>query len=114
MTDKTNSRREFLKATAIGAAGLALGSRASSYARIQGANNRVRVGIVGFSDRCRGALVPAFLANAKDMNFDFVAVSTSGVVAARKAPRPWRSLPVMKLPKHATTKSYTIARILMR
>src|SRR5436190_6130198 len=75
MTDKTNSRRGFLKATALGAAGLALGSRASSYTRIQGANNRVRVGIVGFSDRCSGALVPAFLANAKDMNFDFVAVS---------------------------------------
>src|SRR5262245_12236038 len=75
MTDSSNSRRQFLKATALGAAGLALSSRASSYSRIQGANNRVRVGIVGFSDRCRSSLVPAFMANAKDLNFDFVAVS---------------------------------------
>ena len=75
MTDGVKSRRDFLRTSALGAAGLAFSSRASSYTRIQGANNRVRVGIVGFSDRCRGALVPSFLANAKDMNFDFVAVS---------------------------------------
>jgi predicted dehydrogenase len=75
MTSRIKSRRDFLKTSALGAAGLAVGSRAASYARIQGANNRVRVGIVGFSDRCRGALVPSFMANAKDLNFDFVAVS---------------------------------------
>jgi predicted dehydrogenase len=75
MTESNNSRRDFLKTATLGAAGLALSSRADSYARIQGANNRVRVGLVGFSDRCRSSLVPAFMANAKDMNFDVVAVS---------------------------------------
>ncbi|MDQ3257043.1 MAG: twin-arginine translocation signal domain-containing protein, partial [Acidobacteriota bacterium] len=42
-----NSRRDFIKTTALGAAGVVIGSRASSYAKIQGANERVRVGIVG-------------------------------------------------------------------
>ncbi len=68
------TRRDFIKAAGAGAAGLALSS-ASSSASIQGANSRVRVGIVGFSDRCRGALIPAFLNHAEKLNFEIVAVS---------------------------------------
>ena len=75
MTDNKNSRRDFMKTAALGAAGMALTSNASSYARIQGANERVRVGIVGFSDRARQALIPSFMIHAKELNFDFVAVS---------------------------------------
>jgi len=75
MTSGTNSRRDFIKTAALGAAGLAISSPASSYARIPGANERVRVGIVGFSDRCRQALIPSFMMHAKELNFDFVAVS---------------------------------------
>jgi len=75
MTGSNNSRRDFIKTAALGAAGLAISSPASSYARIQGANTRVRVGIVGFSDRCRQALIPSFMMHAKELNFDFVAVS---------------------------------------
>lgn len=75
MTSSTNSRREFIKTAALGVAGIALTSPASSYASIQGANDRVRVGIVGFSDRCRSALIPSFMQHAKALNFDFVAVS---------------------------------------
>ena len=75
MTDQNNSRRDFIKTAALGAAGLAIGSQASSYARIQGSNNRVRVGIVGYSDRCRQALIPSFLMHAKELDFDLVAVS---------------------------------------
>jgi predicted dehydrogenase len=75
MTDSNNSRRDFIKTAALGAAGLALSSQASSYARIKGANERVRVGIVGFSDRCRSSLIPSFMQHAKELNFDFVAVS---------------------------------------
>lgn len=70
-----NSRRIFMKTAAVGAAGVAIGSNAASYARIQGSNSRVRVGIVGFSDRTRDALIPAFMAHAKELNFDLVAVS---------------------------------------
>lgn len=75
MSNPGNTRREFIKTAAAGAAGLTLGSYASSYARILGANDRVRVGVVGFSDRTRSSLVPAVLAHAKDLNFDLVAVS---------------------------------------
>lgn len=70
-----SSRRDFLKTAAAGGAGIAVSSSAESYARILGANDRVRVGIVGFSDRCRGALIPAFQTHAKEMNFEIVAVS---------------------------------------
>jgi predicted dehydrogenase len=70
---KDTSRRDFLKST--GLAALALGTSARSFARIIGANDRVRVGIVGFSDRCRSSLLPAFKQHAKGLNFEIVAVS---------------------------------------
>jgi len=35
----------------------------------------VRVGVVGFSDRFRSSLLPAFLQHSKDLNFEIVAVS---------------------------------------
>src|SRR5262245_48893793 len=75
MSKRSNSRREFIKTAAAGVAGVAITQPASSYSRILGANDQVRIGIVGFSDRCKDALVPALLAHAKDLNFDIVAVS---------------------------------------
>jgi hypothetical protein len=45
------SRRDFLKVTGAGVAGTALGVTASSYARIMGANERVRVAICGVRGR---------------------------------------------------------------
>jgi len=69
------SRRTFLKATGAGVAGTAVVSSASSYANILGASDRVRVGIVGFSDRTRSSLIPAFLKQAEELNFEIVAVS---------------------------------------
>src|SRR5215831_21048269 len=68
-----HTRRSFLKTTTLTAAALTM--NASSFARIVGANDRVRVGIVGFSDRCRESLLPAFKAHAGEFNFDIVAVS---------------------------------------
>jgi predicted dehydrogenase len=53
----------------------ALGFPASSYRRIIGANDRVRVGVVGFSDRHRNDHIPAFLKSYQEMNFDIIAVS---------------------------------------
>jgi predicted dehydrogenase len=75
MNNETISRRDFVKTAALGAAGVAIGHRASSYARIVGANERVRVGVVGFSDRARQSLIPAFLRHAGELNFEIVAVS---------------------------------------
>ena len=67
------TRREFIQKAALGAAGLALGAK--SYSRIIGSNDRVRVGIIGFSDRFRSSLAPAFLSASKELNFEIVAVS---------------------------------------
>ena len=68
-------RRTFLKVATASAAGMTVSSSAASYARILGANDRVRVGLVGYSDRTRGALVPAFLAHAGALNMELAAVS---------------------------------------
>ena len=76
MSEPKMPRREFLKDAAAGVAGIAVTSLpAVSYARILGANDRVRVGIVGFSDRFRQALLPAFGKVAKEFDFEIVAVS---------------------------------------
>jgi predicted dehydrogenase len=75
MNNQTISRRDFVKVAAVGGAGAALGFRASSYANILGSNDRVRVGIVGFSDRAKDALIPAFHRHAGELNFEIVAVS---------------------------------------
>ncbi len=69
------TRRSFIHTTGAGVAGAAVASSASSYASILGANDRVRVGLVGFSDRCRQALIPAFVKHADELNFEIVAVS---------------------------------------
>ncbi|GEP89848.1 Predicted dehydrogenase [Chitinophaga terrae (ex Kim and Jung 2007)] len=78
MAESTKTRREFLQQSLLAGAGLtlsAMGMPASSYARILGANDRVNVGLVGFSDRARQALLPAFFNNNKALNFDLIAVS---------------------------------------
>jgi predicted dehydrogenase len=48
---------------------------ASSYGKIMGANDRVRVGVIGFSDRFKHSLYPSFMNHAKELNFEFVGVS---------------------------------------
>ena len=70
------NRRQFINHSALGAAGLAFASLAPrSLARVTGANGRIRVGIVGFSDRARGTLIPAFQRHARELNCEIVAVS---------------------------------------
>lgn len=73
-----NSRRQFIKQAALASAGVMVsktGFSASSYKRIIGANDRVRVGVVGFSDRHRSSHAPGFMNHYKELNFDLVAVS---------------------------------------
>ena len=70
-----NSRRDFLKTGGATLAATAIASSARSYGAILGANDRVNVGIVGFGDRMKDGDIPAFHQNAKDMNFQIVAVS---------------------------------------
>ncbi len=73
-----NNRREFVKKVVLGTAGITMGGlgfSAKSYGNIIGSNDRINLGIVGFSDRTRGALVDAMLSHAKDLNFAITAVS---------------------------------------
>ncbi|HVO57888.1 MAG TPA: Gfo/Idh/MocA family oxidoreductase [Dongiaceae bacterium] len=69
---KATSRRRFLK---LAGTGLALSSSAASYARILGANDRVRVGVCGFSERFRDALLPAFRQHFAELNFELAGLS---------------------------------------
>ena len=74
----SHSRRKLIKQAALSTAGMYVGSSAfsaASYRRIPGANDRVRVGVVGFSDRHRGSHIPSFMNHYKELNFDVVAVS---------------------------------------
>ena len=69
------NRRDFLKAGSAALAATTVSWNASSYAAIVGANDRVRVGVVGCGDRMKQSLIPSFLQHTKEMNFEFVAVS---------------------------------------
>jgi predicted dehydrogenase len=74
------SRRTFLKKAGLASAGVymagpLMGMSAASYNRIVGANDRVNVGIVGFSDRAKYTLIPCFTHHNKELNFDIIGVS---------------------------------------
>lgn len=73
------TRRNFIKKTSLATGaltfGVATGLSAKSYRKVLGANDRVRVGIVGFSNRCKGSLIPAFMNHSKNLNFEIVGVS---------------------------------------
>lgn len=73
-----SSRRKFIKESLFTSAGVYMGSyafSAKSYNNILGANDRIRVGVVGFSDRHRQSHIPCFMNHYKELNFDLVAVS---------------------------------------
>lgn len=74
----SQSRRNFIKQATLASAGVytgAMGFSAKSYGNIIGANDRVRMGVVGFSDRHKSSHIPAFMNHYKELNFDIVAVS---------------------------------------
>jgi len=88
-----NSRRQFIRQTAIAGAGVfvaKIGWSAQSYKRIIGANDRVRVGIVGFSDRHRSSHIPCFMNHYKEMNFDVVAVSDIWKMRREQGAATWK------------------------
>ncbi len=73
-----SDRREFIQKSSVGAAALTAGGltfSAKSYGRIIGANEKVRVAVIGLSDRFRSALFPSFMDHAKEQNFEIVALS---------------------------------------
>lgn len=88
-----NSRRFFIKQAAMAGAGVAVansGWTAASYNRIIGANERVRVGVVGFSDRHRSSHIPSFMNHYKELNFDVVAVSDIWTKRREEGAAAWK------------------------
>jgi predicted dehydrogenase len=71
------NRRDFLRTGTIGGISVAAGlaSTAKVNARTPGANDRIRVAIVGFADRFKTSLGPSFNGLAKQHNVEFCAVS---------------------------------------
>lgn len=73
------NRRTFVQNSGLAGLGLAatglVHNTARGAARIPGANERIRVGVVGFSNRFKGSLGPAFQALAEEYNVEFVGVS---------------------------------------
>ena len=65
------TRREFLDTVAIGAAGLAVGSTAKSYARILGANDRLNFAVIGLHSRAYAHL-SALKANSNAVHITYV------------------------------------------
>lgn len=72
------NRRQLLHTGSLGALGF-IAARgiptALGQTRVIGANERIRIGIVGFSDRLKTSLLPAFLPQAKEFNCEIVGVS---------------------------------------
>lgn len=71
------TRRTFIRNAALGSAGMVIGGMgmsAKSYGNIIGSNSKIRVSILGFSNRFKGSLGPAFLKYANEMNFELVSV----------------------------------------
>lgn len=73
------TRRTFVKHASAGATlaalpGILKAQQAPSL-NVTGANNRINVACVGFSDRFRGALLPSFLKSKDELNFDMVALA---------------------------------------
>jgi predicted dehydrogenase len=66
-------RREFIQKSMLATAATAMS--ATSYSKIIGANDRVRVGVVGFSDRHRASHVGPFKELSKGMNFEITSLS---------------------------------------
>jgi predicted dehydrogenase len=87
------SRRDFIKNASLAGTGMLFinkGWTAQSYKKIMGANDRVRVGVVGFSDRHRSTHMPCFMNHYKELNFDIVAVSDIWKLRREQGVAAWK------------------------
>lgn len=70
------NRRTFIQNLSIAGAGFTVAALSPRlFGRAIGANDRIRIGIVGFADRARQSLIPAFYQHAREFNCEIVAVS---------------------------------------
>ena len=79
---KSETRRNFVKKTLVGAAGISIGLSAKSYARIPGANDRINFGVAGLNGRGK-ALVNSALGST-NTSVGFVCDVDSRVVDSAK------------------------------
>jgi predicted dehydrogenase len=75
----TVTRREFLDALAVGAAGLAVGTTAKSYAQILGANERLNFAVIGLNGRAYAHL-SALKVNQKSARISHVCDVDSNIL----------------------------------
>lgn len=76
---KQTTRRTFLKHAAAGAALASV--TAKSHAQATGANERIRIALIGCGDRGKGAHLPGVARYAKEQNIEIVAVADPWKVA---------------------------------
>ena len=79
------NRRKFIKETSLASAAFIAGvsglsqargaMSAKSYRRIIGSNDRLNVGVVGFSSRAKSSLIPAIKKHSKNQNCQIIGVS---------------------------------------
>ncbi|MGC4233199.1 MAG: Gfo/Idh/MocA family oxidoreductase [Niabella sp.] len=87
------SRRTFIKQASVAGASIILSHNvfsAKSYSRILGSNDRVRVGVVGFSDRHRFSHMPCFINHYKELNFEVVAVADIWKLRREQGAAMWK------------------------
>ncbi len=77
------TRRDFIKTAAIGVTAMSFTAR--SYARIMGANDRIRIGQIGCGDRGRNAHMAGVHKHDKAENVEYVAVSDPWRLAREQA-----------------------------
>src|ERR1044071_8743558 len=90
---RSTSRRKFIQQSVLAGAGVMASKiawSAQSYNRIIGANDRVRVGVVGFSDRHKSTHMPCFMNHYKELNFDLVAVSDIWKLRREEGAAAWK------------------------
>ena len=80
------TRREFLDALAVGAAGLAIGTTAKSYSRILGSNDRLNVAVIGLNGRGYAHLA-ALKANKNAACIAYVCDVDSNILTNSAMPR---------------------------
>ncbi|MCH5686802.1 Gfo/Idh/MocA family oxidoreductase [Niabella sp. W65] len=87
------SRRNFIRQATVAGAGILVSNSvlsAKSYNRILGSNDRVRVGVVGFSDRHRSSHMPCFMNHYKELNFEVVGVSDIWKLRREQGAAMWK------------------------
>jgi hypothetical protein len=101
------NRRDFLKTSAIGSAGIisGLGLSAKGFAASKGANDKIRIGIIGFSGRARHSLIPSFYHHADELNFEMYRIF--GTKDGTKQSSFSKKNMVLMSVLHAITKNYT-------